>query len=82
MLLQKSAETTAPSALEAVIDGAGLINIQSEPSMTKTPQKIQQQGARQVLFPTLRPSQRQGQNVRSQTGQAGLAAGVSGWRPK
>jgi len=32
----KSAETTAPSALEAVIDGADLINIQSEPSMTKT----------------------------------------------
>ena len=32
----KSAETTAKSALEAVIDGADLINIQSEPSMTKT----------------------------------------------
>jgi hypothetical protein len=32
----KSAETTAPSVLEAVIDGADFINIQSEPSMTKT----------------------------------------------
>ena len=32
----KSAETTAPSALEVVIDGADLINIQSEPSMTET----------------------------------------------
>ena len=32
----KSAETTAPSALEAVINGADLINIQSESSMTKT----------------------------------------------
>ena len=32
----KSAENTAPSALEAVIDGAELINIQSEPSMTET----------------------------------------------
>ena len=32
----KSAETTVPSGLEAVIDGADLINIQSEPSMTKT----------------------------------------------
>jgi hypothetical protein len=31
----KSAETTVPSALETVIDGADLINIQSEPSMTK-----------------------------------------------
>jgi len=26
--------------------------------------------------------QRQRQNLRSQIGQAGLAAGVSGWRPK
>jgi hypothetical protein len=32
----KSAENTAPSVLEAVIDGADLINIQSEPSMTET----------------------------------------------
>jgi hypothetical protein len=32
----KSTETTAPSVLEAVIDGADLINIQSEPSMTET----------------------------------------------
>ena len=32
----KSAETTAPSVLEVVIDGADLINIQSEPSMTET----------------------------------------------
>jgi len=32
----KSAETTAPSALEVVIDDADLINIQSEPSMTET----------------------------------------------
>jgi len=32
----KSVETPAPSKLEAVIDGADLINIQSEPSMTKT----------------------------------------------
>jgi len=32
----KSAETTAPSGLNAVIDGADFINIQSEPSMTKT----------------------------------------------
>src|SRR4028118_376007 len=32
----KSAETTAPSALEVVIDNADLINIQSEPSMTET----------------------------------------------
>jgi len=32
----KLAETTVPSVLEAVIDGADLINIQSEPSMTKT----------------------------------------------
>jgi hypothetical protein len=32
----KSAETTVPSALEVVIDGGDLINIQSEPSMTET----------------------------------------------
>jgi hypothetical protein len=32
----KSAENTALSVLEAVIDGADLINIQSEPSMTET----------------------------------------------
>jgi hypothetical protein len=32
----KSAETTAPSALEVVIDDADLINIQLEPSMTQT----------------------------------------------
>jgi hypothetical protein len=32
----KSVETTVPSALEAVIDGADLINIQLEPSMTET----------------------------------------------
>jgi hypothetical protein len=32
----KLAETTVPSALEAVIDGADLINIQLEPSMTET----------------------------------------------
>ena len=32
----KSVETTAPSALEVVIDGADLINIQLEPSMTET----------------------------------------------
>jgi hypothetical protein len=32
----KSAETTVPSTLEPVIDGADLINIQSEPSMTET----------------------------------------------
>jgi hypothetical protein len=32
----KSAETTAPSALEVVIDDADLINIQSESSMTET----------------------------------------------
>jgi hypothetical protein len=32
----KSAETTAPSALEVVIDDADLINIQLEPSMTET----------------------------------------------
>ena len=32
----KSAETTAPTALEVVIDDADLINIQSEPSMTET----------------------------------------------
>jgi hypothetical protein len=32
----KSGETTAPSALEVVIDGSDLINIQLEPSMTET----------------------------------------------
>jgi hypothetical protein len=40
----KSAETTVPSALEAVIDGADLINIQSEPSMTKTTPENQAAG--------------------------------------
>jgi hypothetical protein len=78
----KSAKTTVPSALEAVIDSADLINIQSESSMTKTTQKIQQRGARQVLFPTLRPSERQSQNLRSQAKQAGLVAGVNELQPK
>jgi hypothetical protein len=40
----KSAETNAPSVLEAVIDGADLINIQSEPSMTKTTPENQTAG--------------------------------------
>jgi hypothetical protein len=40
----KSTETTAPSVLEAVIDGADLINIQSEPSMTKTTPENQTAG--------------------------------------
>jgi len=40
----KSAETSIPSALEAVIDGADLINIQSEPSMTKTTPENQTAG--------------------------------------
>jgi hypothetical protein len=41
----KSAETTVPSALEVVIDGADLINIQSEPSMTKTTPENQTAGS-------------------------------------
>jgi hypothetical protein len=40
----KSAETTAPSALEVVIDDADLINIQSEPSMTETTPENQTAG--------------------------------------
>jgi hypothetical protein len=40
----KLAETTSPSALEAVIDGADLINIQLEPSMTETTPENQTAG--------------------------------------